>query len=151
MKGAKTSARGYGWAHQKLRAKWSKFVAAGEVNCARCGRPIKPDQVWDLGHDDRDRTVYTGPEHAHKRDCPAGGNRATKRHRKRTSRALPSYEDDPERGIFWGPPSIDRPYKPIRWSRPWFDWRASYAAVAALRGMATMGDADGGRPGRLTD
>jgi hypothetical protein len=33
------------------------------------------------------------------------------------------FEDDPERGIFWGPPSVPGG-KPVRWSRPWFDWRS---------------------------
>lgn len=54
--------RGYGPAHRKLRANWAKRVAAGNVNCARCGKPILPGQPWDLGHDDHDRTRYNGPE-----------------------------------------------------------------------------------------
>ena len=33
------------------------------------------------------------------------------------------YTDDPEKGIYWGPPSLDRPHRPIRWSRKWYDWR----------------------------
>lgn len=36
--------------------------------------------------------------------------------------ALERFEDDPERGIFWGPPGLDG--RPTRWSRPWYDWRA---------------------------
>ena len=32
------------------------------------------------------------------------------------------YRDDPERGIFWGPPS-EPGGTPRRWSRHWFDWR----------------------------
>jgi len=39
-------------------------VEAGGVVCSRCQRPILPGQKWDLGHDDLDRSVYTGPEHA---------------------------------------------------------------------------------------
>ena len=38
---------------------------------------------WDLGHHDWDRSVYTGPEHRFAKDCAAGGNRATARHRRR--------------------------------------------------------------------
>jgi hypothetical protein len=37
--------------------------------------------------------------------------------------ALERFEDDPERGIFWSPPS-EPGGKPQRWSRPWYDWRA---------------------------
>jgi hypothetical protein len=37
---------------------------AGGVKCARCGDPIKPGTSWDLGHDDFDRSVWTGPEHS---------------------------------------------------------------------------------------
>jgi hypothetical protein len=60
---AKTAARGYGAAHQALRRRWATQVALGRVDCARCGRPIRPGDEWDLGHDDHDRSRYTGPEH----------------------------------------------------------------------------------------
>ncbi|MGE3140566.1 MAG: hypothetical protein AB7I08_02770 [Thermoleophilia bacterium] len=65
-----TTARGYGWVHQQVRARWAVSVATGRVCCARCGLPIEPGEPWDLGHDDHDRTRYSGPEH---RAC----NRAT--------------------------------------------------------------------------
>jgi len=57
-----TSRRGYGTKHQRIRASWSPKVAAGLVNCARCGQPIEPGRPWDLGHTD-DRAGWTGPEH----------------------------------------------------------------------------------------
>lgn len=62
-KPASTTARGYGWQHQKLRQQWAPLVAAGAVTCPRCGHLIPPDTPWDLGHHDHDRSRYTGPEH----------------------------------------------------------------------------------------
>ena len=61
---AGTSARGYGGKHQALRKRLAVLVASGRAVCWRCGRAIYPGQSWDLGHDDRDRTIYRGPEHA---------------------------------------------------------------------------------------
>ena len=66
-----TTQRGYGYTHQQQRKRWAPTVQRGEVICARYGQPgypdcpglIHPGQAWDLGHDDWDRTVYTGPEH----------------------------------------------------------------------------------------
>jgi HNH endonuclease len=37
------------------------------------------------------------------------------------------FEDDPESGIFWGPPT-EPGGKAQRWSRHWFDWRAEELA-----------------------
>lgn len=81
-----TSERGYGWEHQKLRARWRRDADAGRAVCARCGGYIAPKGDacprcgktscrWDLGHVDQDRTAYQGVEHA----CC---NRATAAHRK---------------------------------------------------------------------
>jgi hypothetical protein len=71
--------RGYGSAHKRLRARWVRVVEAGYAVCARCNRPIQPGTPWDLGHDDVNRNVYTGPEH---RAC----NRATASVTRRRSR-----------------------------------------------------------------
>lgn len=59
-----TTERGYGAAHQLLRKRWAPVVARGGVRCARCHRLIPPDAPWDLGHDDQDRSRYSGPEHS---------------------------------------------------------------------------------------
>lgn len=67
--------RGYGAAHQRLRAVWARRLARGEViPCARCGLPIDPGQPWDLGHSD-DRKSWTGPEHANQCNRAAGGRK----------------------------------------------------------------------------
>lgn len=62
-----TTARGYGAQHQAQRAKWVPIVKAGGVMCARqgpncTGKPLAPDQPFDMGHDDNDRSKWTGPE-----------------------------------------------------------------------------------------
>lgn len=58
-----TTARGYGNEHQKLRRTIAREVKAGNAYCWRCTKPIAPNEPWDLGHDDDDRTKYNGPEH----------------------------------------------------------------------------------------
>jgi hypothetical protein len=71
--------RGYGTAHKRLRKQWAQAVAVGNVLCTRCNTLILPGSPWDLGHDDGNRNVYTGPEH---RAC----NRATADRTRRRSR-----------------------------------------------------------------
>jgi hypothetical protein len=65
-----TVERGYGQEHRRQRAQLAPMVESGQATCVRCGGWIAPGTPWDLGHDDRDRSVWTGPEH---RKC----NRAT--------------------------------------------------------------------------
>jgi hypothetical protein len=57
-------------------------VEAGHIECWRCGYAIAPDEPWDLGHDDEDRTRYRGPEHV---AC----NRSAGAVKGNVSRALP--------------------------------------------------------------
>jgi hypothetical protein len=73
--GVGTTARGYGWRHQQLRARVAQIVAAGRAVCWRCGRPIRPGARWDLGHDDHDRSLYRGPEHLRCNRATAGRGR----------------------------------------------------------------------------
>lgn len=75
------TARQKGRRDQAARNAWRPRVEAGLEVCWRCRQPILPDQRWDLGHLE---DIATGgsptgprrPEHALKRDCPAGGNRS---------------------------------------------------------------------------
>jgi hypothetical protein len=79
-----TAQRGYGKRHQELRAHWRPFVEAGRVDCTapvclveqdggtrRIRRYARPDE-WDLGHDEKDRRKYSGPQHA---PCNRGQSR----------------------------------------------------------------------------
>ena len=67
----RTTELGYGYHHQQARLKWAPVVALGQTTCTRHGQPqfpdcpglIQPGDVWELGHDDADKTIYTGPEH----------------------------------------------------------------------------------------
>lgn len=60
---AGTTQRGYGWAHQRARAKALKDLADGQP-CPRCGQPMWRSQArtLDLDHTD-DRTGYQGLAH----------------------------------------------------------------------------------------
>jgi hypothetical protein len=78
----------YGHVPRSYRKRWKSEVDAGRVKCARCGRPIVPGQLWDLGHIDGDSSRYAGPEHARSADCPMGGNRATAKRDRRAAREL---------------------------------------------------------------
>jgi hypothetical protein len=71
-----TVARGYGAAHRKERQRWVPIVERGEATCWRCGKPIIPGTAWDLGHDDHDRRIYRGPEHASQCNRRAGSKKA---------------------------------------------------------------------------
>jgi hypothetical protein len=68
----------YGPRHKALRREFAKQVATGSVRCARCGGLISPDEPFDLGHSDYDRSLYNGAEHV---SCSRGAP-----HRNRTSR-----------------------------------------------------------------
>ena len=66
--------RGYGAAHQATRAAYQARMDAGEVlTCWRCGEPVTAADEWDLGHDDHDRSITRGPEHARRCNRSAAG------------------------------------------------------------------------------
>lgn len=72
-----STARGYGSAHQRTRARLNLEVQRGLTNCARCGEPIQPNTAWALDHDDLDRGKYLGPSHVFCNNS-AGGKAAHK-------------------------------------------------------------------------
>jgi len=84
-----TTQRGYGSAHQALRARIAGQVKAGAAVCWRCGQLIQPGQPWDLGHTEGDRGSYAGPEH---RWCnrAAGARNANQARRARRRLANPA-------------------------------------------------------------
>lgn len=91
-----TTARGYGTAHQRERARWKPIVESGRAWCqqgltgngssGRCihsSRWIKPGTRWALGHNDA-RTAWIGPVHAdcNQRDAASRGAKIANRNRK---------------------------------------------------------------------
>jgi hypothetical protein len=68
--------RGYGSRHRTRRAAVAPLVAAGAVDCWRCGKRIEVGEPWDLGHSDADRSRYRGPEHAYCNRAAAARRRA---------------------------------------------------------------------------
>jgi hypothetical protein len=72
------AAAGYDRRHHHLRKQLAPIVATGRVTCWRCGKPITPTQPWDLGHDDQDRRIYRGPEHARCNRATSGRPAKTK-------------------------------------------------------------------------
>lgn len=49
----------YGPKHRRRR---HHFVERGDAMCPRCEQSISPDDLWDLGHDDRNPSLER-PEH----------------------------------------------------------------------------------------
>ena len=86
-----TTARGYGWPHQRLKARLLATWRPGQP-CVRCGRPMWDPATIDLGHT-ADRSAYTGLEHAacNRADGARRGNRQRSRRRQPPRmRATPS-------------------------------------------------------------
>jgi hypothetical protein len=81
MAKGKTVERGYGEDHRRRRRRWKIQVDQGLVLCWRCGKLIRPDEPWDLGHSDVDRSLWTGPEHTR---CNRATNSRARRRRGRS-------------------------------------------------------------------
>ena len=75
------AARDYGADHRRRRAEFAPDVALGLIACWRCGGRIEPGEAWDLGHDDLDRTITRGPEHAGQCNRSVAGRVAQDRYR----------------------------------------------------------------------
>jgi 5-methylcytosine-specific restriction endonuclease McrA len=99
---------------------WKRIRAAVRLRdanaCVVCGRSdrlsvhhVVPARLG--GDDPMDNVVTVCVLHHRQADAQLQRTRQAER-----------YEDDPERGIFWGPPS-EPGATPRRWSRHWFDWR----------------------------
>jgi hypothetical protein len=57
--------RGYDAAHTRDAQTWRDRIRRGEpVTCWRCGARITDAADCHLGHDDHDRSITRGPEHA---------------------------------------------------------------------------------------
>ena len=103
----------YGSRHKSLRKRYAPLVAAGAAICARCRKPIRPGEPWDLGHADGGGVGdYSGPEH---RSC----SRATVRHARqavaaRAAVASPGLLDYSAHPAPYRCPITARP-----WSRNW--------------------------------
>lgn len=50
--------------YKATRAAAKVHVESGAATCWRCGKWIPPGSNWHLGHDDNDRRIIRGPEHA---------------------------------------------------------------------------------------
>lgn len=75
-----TTARGYGYEHQRIRrdalaALREREAMGAETLCTRCTRPVHTGQPLDLDHTD-DRSGYRGLAH---RSCNRGARRSTPR------------------------------------------------------------------------
>ena len=57
--------QGYGATHRREREAIVKRINSGQtVTCWRCHEPITDPADMHLGHDDHDRSITRGPEHA---------------------------------------------------------------------------------------
>jgi hypothetical protein len=99
MRRASTTERGYGTAHQRERQRWAPHVNAGQVRCARCGKPIIPahhgtSDTTTLGQPGPDPNTHDATE----RLAPdaATANAASDRADRPRPRASPRADGEPE-------------------------------------------------------
>ena len=109
----RTTALGYGYSHQKLRARWAKVVEAGEVTCGKCGRLIRPGTPWDLSHPRDDKSLPPEPWHASCNKSYASA--VTKPRRRRGNPPVASPREPPKKR----PPGWRNPRTGQPWSQDW--------------------------------
>lgn len=57
--------RGYDASHDAIRRMLVRKLSAGQdLTCWRCGQPIRTEAELHVGHDDHDRSITRGAEHA---------------------------------------------------------------------------------------
>ncbi len=105
-----SSDRGYGAAHKAERIRWAKLIASGAAPpCARCGRPILPNETFHLDHSDAPDAhrlgIYLGPSH------PACNNRA-KNVNKNKPQPVPQQTRAKALDDFFGPKPSANPKHP---------------------------------------
>jgi hypothetical protein len=106
-----TTAKGYGWQHQKLRAALLRALVPGSP-FPRCQQPMWPKlQALDLDHADGDKSRYLGLSHA---TCNrSAGSRYGNQLRGRDGAVTRA----PRRRRRWPPP--EPPPQPSPRSRKW--------------------------------
>ena len=89
-------------AYKAARAALKGQIDAGLGSCWRCGRWIAPGSAWHVGHDDNDRSVIRGAEHAGE-NLKAGASKGARiaNARRKSQRQPPT-----------PPPYKPPPYKP---------------------------------------
>jgi hypothetical protein len=54
----------YGRPHRRIKERLRPAVERGTVACARCEQLIRPDEKWDLDHDNLNPARYLGASHS---------------------------------------------------------------------------------------
>lgn len=116
-----SAGRGYGYRHQQIRKVWAAKIAAGGVDCARCGEPIPPatpSKDWHLDHDEADptRQTYRGASHAGCNISAPGVRGAAAAAQGRDPDPAPQCRGSADHDLYWAAGMLashpDRSYRP---------------------------------------
>jgi hypothetical protein len=107
--------------HKNVRRRWKRRVERGGVDCARCGEPIEPTDLWDLGHVDGGRPgQYAGPEHRRcNRGAPAAAAWRALAESKNSRAQVRAPAQTVDRWPGWPLPDPDPGNRIDRWSLHW--------------------------------